>query len=80
MTGNLPRPGDDGLVFNFGNGSLFCINNDAVRFYDKRSRVIDAYNYLIEAVEEEIRSGGTNEVGCDICDIAKIDMDINELL
>lgn len=80
MTSNLPRPGDDGLVFSIGNGSLFCINNDAVRFYDKRSRVIDAYNYLVAAVEEEIRSGVVNAVGCDMCDIAKSDMDISELL
>lgn len=80
MTSNLPRPGDDGLVFSIVDGSLFCINNDAVRFYDKRSRVIDAYNYLIAAVEEEIRSGDTNEVGFDMCDIMKSDMDINELL
>ena len=80
MTCELPMPGDDGLVFNFGNGSLFCINNDAVKFYDKRSRVIDAYNYLVAAVEEEIRSGVVNAVDCDMCDIAKSDMDINELL
>lgn len=80
MTGNLPRPGDDGLVFNLGNGSSFCINNNEARFYAKRSLVIDAYNYLIAVVEKEIRSGGTNEVGCDMCDIAKSDMDINELL
>lgn len=80
MTGNLPRPGDDGLVFKFENGSLFCIDNDAVRFYDKRSRVIDAYNYFVAAVEEETHSDVVNTADCDMCDIAKSDMDISELL
>lgn len=80
MTGDIPMPGDDWLTFSIGNGSLFCISKDEVRFYDKRSGVIDAYNYLVAAIEEEIRDGVVNAVDCDICNIAKSDMDINELM